>query len=55
MHALIGDSVIGTWMGGTVLEWFKKKQELSESGRFLPRANCKDEANRMIEAETIIE
>ena len=55
VHALIGDSVIGTWMGGTVLEWFKQKQELSESGRFLPRANCKEEANRMREAERILE
>ena len=55
VHALIGDSVTGSWMGGTVLEWFKQKQELSDSGRFLPRANCKDEANRMIKAKTIIE
>ena len=55
VHALIGDSVTGSWMGGTVLEWFKQKQELSDSGRFLPRANCKDEANRMREAEKIIE
>ena len=23
VHALIGDSVIGSWMGGTILEWFK--------------------------------
>ena len=42
-------------MGATVLEWFKQKQELSESGRFLPRANCKEEANRMREAERILE
>ena len=55
VHALIGDNVTGTWMGGTVLEWFKQKQELSESGRFLPRANCKDEAYRMREVERIIE
>ena len=55
VHALIGDSVTGSWMGGIVLEWFKQKQEISDSGRFLPRANCKDEANRMREAEKIIE
>ena len=41
VHALIGDSVTGSWMGGTVLEWFKQKQEITDSGRFLPRANCK--------------
>ena len=55
VHALIGDSVTGTWMGGTVVEWFKQKQELSESGKFLPRANCKEEANRMREAEKILQ
>ena len=55
VHALIGDSVIGSWIATTILEWFKQKQEISDSGRFLPRANCKDEANRMREAEKIIE
>ena len=29
VHALIGDSVTRTWMGGTVFERFKQKQELS--------------------------
>ena len=29
--------------------WFKQKQELSESGKFLPRANCKEEAERILE------
>ena len=42
--------MIETWMCGTVLDWFKQKQELSESRRFFPRANCK-----MREAERIIE
>ena len=55
VHALIGDSVTGSWMGGAILQWFKQKPKITDSGRFLPRANCKDEANRMIEAETIIE
>ena len=55
MHALIGHGVIGTWMGGTVLEWFKQKQALSESARFFPWANFKDDAYRMREAERITE
>jgi hypothetical protein len=55
VHALIGDSMTGSYMGGTTLEWFKQKQEISESKRFLPRANCKDEANRLREAERILE
>ena len=38
LHTLVGDSVTGTWLGGTVLEWFKHKQEISECGRFLPHA-----------------
>ena len=41
--------------GCTVLEWSKQKQELSESGRFLPRTNSKDVANITREAERIIE
>jgi hypothetical protein len=43
-------------MGGTTLEWLKQKQEISvQSRRFLPRANCKDEANRLREGEKILE
>lgn len=31
LHALVGDSVTGTRMGGTLLEFFKQKQELGDS------------------------
>ena len=29
VHALIGDSVTSSWMGGIFLEWFKQKQEVN--------------------------
>lgn len=30
LHALIGDSITGTHMGGTLLEFFQQKQEIGE-------------------------
>ena len=55
LHALVGDSVSGTWLGGTILEWFKDKQEASKCGRFLPRANCNDQRIRLSEAQSVLE
>ena len=40
---------------GTILEWFKQKQEICESKRFLPPANCKDQTTRLFGAERILE
>ncbi|KAI5059584.1 hypothetical protein GOP47_0025903 [Adiantum capillus-veneris] len=32
LNALVGDSVHGTYIGGTLLEFFKQKQEIADSG-----------------------
>ena len=55
VHVLIGDSVSGTCIGGTVVEWYMQRQEICESGRFQPRANCTDQRSRLKEAERILE
>ena len=55
MDVLIGDSEIGTWINGTVIEWYKQRQEICESGRFAPRANYRDQRSRLKEAEIILE
>ena len=55
LHVLIGDSETGTCIGGTVIEWYKQRQEICESGRFAPRANCRDQRSRLKEAERILE
>ena len=55
MHVLIGDSETDTCIGGKVIEWYKQRQEICESGRFAPRANCRDQRSRLKEAERILE
>ena len=55
LQTLIGDSVSGSCIGGTVIEWYKQKQAICESGRFIPRANCREQRIRYKEAETILE
>ena len=55
VHVLIGDSQTGTCVGGTVIEWYKQRQEICESGRFAPRANCRDQTTRLKEAERLLE
>ena len=49
VHVLIGDNVSGTCIGRTVVEWYMQRQEMCESGRFQPRANCKDQRSRLKE------
>ena len=55
LHALIGDNETGTCIGGTIIEWYKQRQEMCESGQFAPRANCRDQRSRLKEAERILE
>ena len=38
-----------------MLDWYKRKQVISDSGRFLPRANCREQRNRLMQAEAILE
>lgn len=35
VHALVGDSLHGTYMGGTLLEFFKQKQEIGKDNSLL--------------------
>ena len=55
LHTLIGEASTGTCMGGTVLEWYKQKQIICDSGRFIPRANSKEHASRLRRAEEVVE
>ena len=55
MHVLIGDYETGTCVGGTIVEWYKQRQEICESGRFAPHANCRDQRSRLKEAKKILE
>ena len=55
VHVLIGDRVTGSCIGGTVIEWYVQRQEICDSGRFKPRANCRDQRSRLKEAERILE
>ena len=55
VHVLIVDSETGTCIGGMVVEWYKQQQEICESGRFAPRANCRDQRSQLKEAERILE
>mgnify|MGYP006878811112 CR=1 FL=1 len=48
-------STIETCMGGTVLEWYKHKQIICDSGRFIPRANIKEHAYRPQREEEVLE
>ena len=38
-----------------VIHWYKLLQEICESGRFAPRAYCRDQRFRLKEAERILE
>ena len=40
--------------GGTVVEWYKQRQYICESGRFSPCANCRDKRSRLKEVERIL-
>ena len=53
VHALIGDIVYGTCIGGTMIEWCKGKGYVGS--RFQPRAICKNQLLRLKEAERILE
>ena len=55
VHVLIRDSQTSTCIGGTIIEWYKQRQEICESGRFAPRANCRDQTTRLKEAERLLE
>ena len=55
MHVLIRDSVSGTCIGETVVEWYMQRHEICESGRFQARANCKHQRSRLNEAKRILE
>ena len=40
---------------GTILEWFKQKQEICESGRVLPYGNCQDQTTQLLGTERVLE
>ncbi|KAI5068324.1 hypothetical protein GOP47_0016669 [Adiantum capillus-veneris] len=55
LHAMVGDSTTGTRMGGTLLEFFKQKQEIVDSGRYNIRGSSKQHTTRLHGGEKILQ
>ncbi|MCO5601128.1 hypothetical protein L7F22_055247 [Adiantum nelumboides] len=53
LHALVGDSKTGNRMGGTLVRFFKQKQEIADSGRFIMAGSSKRHTARLKEGEKL--
>ncbi|KAI5077831.1 hypothetical protein GOP47_0007655 [Adiantum capillus-veneris] len=53
LHALVGNARSGSWMGGTLLEFFKQKQELADSGRFAVYGSSKSATKALAAGEKL--
>ncbi|MCO5579681.1 hypothetical protein L7F22_033539 [Adiantum nelumboides] len=54
LRALIGDSNTGTYMGGTLMEFLKQKQEIANSGRYSKSGSSKCHIARLAAGEKIL-
>ncbi|MCO5568188.1 hypothetical protein L7F22_021884 [Adiantum nelumboides] len=55
IHALVGNSKTGGRMGGTLLRFFKQKQEIADSGRYGVPGNSKEHRARLLAGERILQ
>ncbi|MCO5571634.1 hypothetical protein L7F22_025380 [Adiantum nelumboides] len=55
IHALVGNSKTGGRMGGTLLRFFKQKQEIADSGRYGVPGNSKEHRARLLAGELILQ
>ncbi|KAI5064240.1 hypothetical protein GOP47_0020910 [Adiantum capillus-veneris] len=53
-NALVGDLVHGTYIGGTLLECFKQKQEIVDSGSFSRFGSSKQHTAKLVVGESIL-
>ncbi|MCO5577975.1 hypothetical protein L7F22_031812 [Adiantum nelumboides] len=55
IHALVENSKTGGRMGGTLLRFFKQKQEIADSGRYGVPGNSKERRARLLAGERILQ
>ncbi|MCO5611745.1 hypothetical protein L7F22_066003 [Adiantum nelumboides] len=55
IHALVGNSKTRGRMGGTLLRFFKQKQEIADSGRYGVPGNSKEHRARLLAGERILQ